>query len=154
LLLCLETELSLSLRGKNKNDYICSEKIFNIIISLANNDLLIHNIVEGILNTKGKEIVVLDLRKIGYAFCDSFIICHADSNTQVSAIADSVEKKVKDELNLSVHHREGLQNSIWILLDFNDTLVHIFQKDYREYYKLEALWGDARITEIQESFNY
>jgi ribosome-associated protein len=121
---------------------------------LANNDLLAHTIVEGILNIKGEEIVVLDLRKIGHAFCDNFIICHADSTTQVNAIADSIEKKLKDELNIKVHHREGMQNSIWILLDFNDVLVHIFQKEYRGYYKLEELWGDAGITKIEESYNF
>ena len=61
---------------------------------------------------------------------------------------------MKDELNLKVHHREGMQNSVWILLDYNDVLVHIFQKEYRSYYKLEELWGDAKITRIEESFNF
>jgi ribosome-associated protein len=121
---------------------------------LANNELLIHTIVEGILTKKGEEIVVLDLEKIGHAFCDSFIICHADSTTQVSAVADSVEKKVSEELHVKVHHREGMQNSIWILLDFNEVLVHIFQKEFRDYYKLEQLWGDAVITKVEESFNF
>jgi ribosome-associated protein len=121
---------------------------------LTNNDLLANNIVEGILDKKGEDILVLDLKKIGHAFCDKFIICHAGSNTQVSAIADSVEKKVKDVLNTTVHHREGMANSIWILLDFNEILVHIFQTEYRRYYKLEELWGDAKITRIEESFNF
>lgn len=129
-------------------------KTQNNFISLTNNDLLIPNIVEGILEKKGEEIVVLDLKKIGHAFCDNFVICNADSTTQVSAIADSIEKKVKDELNIKVHHREGMDNSIWILLDFNEVLVHVFQTEYRSYYKLEALWGDAKITRIEESFNF
>lgn len=123
-------------------------------ISLTENNLLIDNIVEGILEKKGKEIVLLDLRKIGYAFCDNFVICHADSNTQVSAIADSIEKKLKDELNLRPHHREGIENSVWVLLDFSDVLVHIFLKEYREYYQLENLWGDALGSRVEESFNY
>jgi ribosome-associated protein len=121
---------------------------------LTDNKLLIDNIVEGILEKKGKDVVLLDLKKVGFAFCDNFIICHADSNTQVSAIADSIEKKVKEELNLKPHHREGIENSIWILLDFTNVLVHIFQKEYREYYRLEELWGDALISRIEESFNY
>ncbi|MBN2486925.1 MAG: ribosome silencing factor [Bacteroidales bacterium] len=121
---------------------------------MTNNNLLISNIVEGILEKKGKEILVLDLKKIGHAFCDNFIICHADSNTQVSAIADSIEKKVKEGLNIKVHHREGVSNSIWVLLDYNDVLVHIFQTEFREYYKLESLWGDAQITKIEESYNF
>lgn len=121
---------------------------------MTDTKLLVDNIVEGILEKKGKGILVLDLQKIGYAFCDNFIICHADSNTQVSGIADSIEKRIKEELNISVHHREGIDNSIWVLLDFEDVLVHIFQKEYREYYKLEALWGDAQISKIEESFNF
>jgi ribosome-associated protein len=121
---------------------------------LTDNKLLINNIIEGALEKKGREIVILNLEKVGYAFCDDFIICHADSNTQVSAIADSIEKKVKEELNIIVHHREGVQNSIWILLDYTDVLVHIFQKEFREYYRLEELWGDAAVTKIEESFTY
>ncbi len=121
---------------------------------MTDTNLLVDTIVEGILEKKGKEIVILDLKKIGYAFCDDFIICHADSNTQVSGIADSIEKKVKEELNIRVHHREGIENSIWVLMDFNDVLVHIFQKEFREYYKLEELWGDAQISKIEESYNF
>lgn len=121
---------------------------------MTDNNLLIDNIVEGILEKKGKDVVLLDLTKVGFAFCDNFIICHADSNTQVSAIADSIEKKVKDELNVKPHHREGIDNSIWILLDYADILIHIFQKEYREYYRLEELWGDALISRVEESFNY
>lgn len=120
---------------------------------MANNDLLIENIVEGILDKKGEEVLILDLDKVENAFCSQFIICHALSNTQVNAIADSIEKKVKDETNIRVHHREGMANSVWILLDYMDVLVHIFQKDYRNYYKLEELWGDARVKKIEESFN-
>jgi ribosome-associated protein len=120
---------------------------------LENNSLLVDTIVEGILEKKGQNIVCLNLDNVENAFCSEFIICHADSNTQVNAIADSVEKKVKDDLKLRVHHREGLDNAIWVLLDFNDVLIHIFQTEYREYYKLEELWGDAQINRIEESFN-
>jgi len=121
---------------------------------LASNDLLTQNIIEGILEKKGEEIVLLNLEKIDNSFCDYFIICHAESNTQVDAITDSVRKKVKEELNINVHHTEGIGNSVWILLDYNNVLVHIFQKQYRQLYKLEELWGDADITKIEESFNY
>jgi ribosome-associated protein len=121
---------------------------------LSNSNILVNNILDGILDTKGEEIIVLNLEKVENAFCSIFIICHANSNTQVSAIADSIEKKVKDELKTKVHHREGLENSVWILLDYSDVLVHIFQKEYREHYKLEELWGDAQQTRIEESFNF
>lgn len=120
---------------------------------MANNDLLVNNIIEGILDKKGEHIVVLNLSKVGNAFCDNFIICQADSSIQVGAIADSIEKKVHEELKVRVHHREGVDNSIWVLLDYVDVLVHIFQREYREYYKLEELWGDAQQTRIEESFN-
>lgn len=121
---------------------------------MADNNLLINNILDAILDKKGENIVVLNLEKLENAFCNNFIICHAESNTQVCAIADSIEKKLKEEVDLKVHHREGMDNSIWILLDYLDVIVHVFQKEYREYYKLEELWGDAQLTKIEESFNF
>jgi ribosome-associated protein len=121
---------------------------------LDSNKLLKNNIVEGILDKKGENIIILNLEKVENAFCNDFIICQADSNTQVQAIADSVEKKVFESLQIKVHHREGQNNAIWILLDYNDVLVHIFRSEYRNYYKLEELWGDASITRIEESFNF
>jgi len=120
---------------------------------LAKKNLLLHNIVEGILEKKGREIIDIDLTKINCSICDHFIICHADSNIQVSAIADSIEKKVQENLKQKVGHREGLENAMWVLLDFNDIVVHVFQKEVRKYYKLEELWGDARISRVEESFN-
>ena len=120
---------------------------------MLNNDLLLNNIIEGILEKKGQGIVDLDLTKVHNAVCDHFIICDAKSNTQVNAIADSVEKKVKETLNQRVGHREGLENALWVLLDYYSIVVHVFQSDIRDYYKLEELWGDARITHINDSFN-
>ena len=93
------------------------------------------------------------ITKINAAVCDHFIICHADSNIQVNAIADSVQKRVKEQLNIKIGHREGMENAMWVLLDYYDIVVHIFQKEIREYYKLEELWGDAEISRIEESFN-
>ena len=120
---------------------------------MKDNNLLIYNIFEGILEKKGREIVNLDLEKVQHAICNNFIICHADSNTQVISIADNVEKKVKDSLNIRVNHREGLKNAQWIILDYSDIIVHVFQKEYRDYYNLEELWGDAIKFRIEESFN-
>jgi ribosome-associated protein len=119
---------------------------------LAKKNLLLKNIIEGILEKKGKEIVDLDLSKINSSICDHFIICHADSNTQVTAIADSIEKRVRDSLKEKVGHREGLENAMWVLLDYHDIVVHIFQKEVRGYYQLEELWGDAKISKIEESY--
>ena len=117
---------------------------------MANKNLLLNNIVEGIMEKKGHQIVDLDLRKVHNAICDHFIICHAESNTQVSAIADSIEKKVEENLNQHVGHREGLENAMWVLLDYYDIIVHVFQKEYRDYYRLEELWGDAHIKRYKE----
>ena len=102
------------------------------------------------MEKKGHEVVDLDLSKIDTAICDHFVICHGDSNTQVSAIADSVEKRVKDKLDQNANHREGTENAMWVLIDFDDIIVHIFQKQYRDYYKLEELWGDAQLNKFEE----
>lgn len=102
------------------------------------------------MEKKGHDIVDLDLTKVHNAICDHFIICHADSNTQVNAIADSVEKKVKDNLKQIAYHREGMENAMWVLIDYNDIIVHVFQKQFRDYYSLEELWGDARLLKIED----
>ncbi len=105
-------------------------------------------VIEGIQKKKGHDIVVLDLEKIEIAVCRYFVICHGDSNTQVSAIAESVEEVVKKELQEHVWHREGYRNAQWILLDYGDVVVHVFEKPYREFYDLEGLWADAAREDI------
>ena len=82
--------------------------------------------------------------------CDNFIVCHGDSTTQVSAIAESVEDKVKELTGIRITHREGIENAQWILLDYGSVVVHVFVKEARDYYKLEDLWGDADITIIKD----
>ena len=109
---------------------------------------LLKTITDSILDKIGKEISIIDLSSINYAFCDYFIVCHGDSNTQVSAIAESIGRKTKEEHNTPPGHVEGLQNAQWILMDYGSVVVHIFQKEYRDYYKLEDLWGDAQISII------
>lgn len=111
---------------------------------------LANTIIKGIQEKKGKNIVTLDITKLDQSIADNFIICHGDSNTQVDAIANSVEEFVKKEFNEKPIHKEGYQNSQWILLDYGEILVHIFQKEYRDFYNLEDLWADAKIKEIQE----
>jgi ribosome-associated protein len=111
---------------------------------------LVKTIIEGILEKKGKQVTIIDLSTINYAFCDFFIICHGDSNTQISAIAESVGDKVKEKLKVKYGHIEGIQNAQWVLIDYSSVIVHIFQKEYRDYYKLEDLWGDAQITKIED----
>ena len=111
---------------------------------------LIDAIVEGIQRKKGIDIVKIDLTKINHTECKYFIICHGNSNTQVDAISHSVEDTVIELLNEKVWHTDGYQNSIWVLLDYADIMVHVFQKEARKLYDLENLWADAHVEYIKE----
>lgn len=106
--------------------------------------------MEGILDKKGKNVVQLDLRKLGDAPADFFIICEGDSNTHVKAISDNVYKKVKDDLEIAPVHTEGSSNAHWVLIDYFNTIVHVFYPEARQFYELEQLWSDADITEYGE----
>ncbi len=107
-------------------------------------------IIEGIRDKKGKNIVQLDLRNLGDAPADFFIICEGDSNTHIRAISDSVYKRVKEGLHTTPSHIEGTFNARWILMDYFNTIVHVFYPETRHFYDLEQLWGDAHITEFSE----
>ena len=115
-------------------------------------DQLIATIINGIEDVKGKEITILDLRDIENTVCDYFIICEGTSNTQVSAIVNSIQKKVSKELKDNPWHTEGLDNAEWVLIDYVNVVVHVFQKHVREYYDIESLWGDAKTTVIETSY--
>jgi ribosome-associated protein len=108
--------------------------------------------VEGILKKKGKNPVSLDLSELENSVCKYFVICHGDSNTQVEALADSVIETVREETGEKVWHKEGLDNATWVLLDYADVVVHIFQDEYRGLFKLEELWADAKITEYKDDY--
>ena len=101
--------------------------------------------VFGIQEKKGNDIIRLDLRNIHSSVADYFVICHADSATQVKAIANSVEEEIYKVRNIDPVRKEGLENGEWVLLDYFDVVVHIFRTDKREYYGVEDLWGDAEI---------
>lgn len=113
-------------------------------------EILNHTIIEGIRDKKGKKIIQLDMRNIGEAPADFFIICEGDSNTHIKAITDSIYKKVKDDLSATPTHTEGSGNSRWILMDYFNTVVHVFYPETREFYELEHLWSDAEVTEFGE----
>ena len=115
-------------------------------------DQLISAIISGIEDVKGKEINILDLRDIENTVCDYFIICEGTSNTQVNAIVNSIQKKVSKELKDHPWHVEGEDNAEWVLIDYVNIAVHVFQKHIREYYDIEGLWGDAKSTVIQTSY--
>lgn len=112
---------------------------------LLNKELqLIDAIVEGVRRKKGEEIINLDLSKIEGAECNHFIVCHGNSNTQVEAIARSVEETVEELTGEDVWHTDGYRNAQWILLDYSSVMVHVFQKDIRSRYNIESLWADAK----------
>lgn len=110
---------------------------------------LIGTIVSAIEDKKGKNIVSLDLSGFDGAICSAFVVCNADSTTQVAAIADGIEEKVQQELGEKVWRVEGQQTSVWIAMDYVDVVVHIFQTDLREFYRLEELWADAPLTRYE-----
>ena len=109
-------------------------------------DKLIETIVGAIEDKKGKNIVSLDLSGFDGAICSAFVVCNADSTTQVAAIADGIEEKVQQTLGEKVWRVEGQQSALWIAMDYVDVVVHIFQTELREFYKLEELWADAPMT--------
>jgi ribosome-associated protein len=108
-------------------------------------------IVHGIQEKKGNDIVRLDLRNIHSSVADYFVVCHAESSTQVKAIANSVEEEVFKALGIDPYRKEGLQNAEWILLDYFDVVVHIFKTEKREFYGIEDLWGDAEMKYYQSA---
>ncbi|MBV2195550.1 MULTISPECIES: ribosome silencing factor [Flavobacterium] len=118
----------------------------------TNNDDLLALIIKGIEDVKGNDINILDLREIENTVCDYFVICNGNSNTQVNAIVGSVQKVVSKELKEKPWHVEGEQNGEWVLMDYVSIVVHVFQKHIREYYNIESLWGDAKITTIDTNY--
>jgi len=111
---------------------------------------LVDTIVEALKELKAVDIVSVDLKKVSGAVCQYFVICNGTSNTHVSALAEKVEDATFENLNEKVWKKEGYRNAQWILLDYADVVVHIFQQEYRDYYKLEQLWADAKITRIPD----
>lgn len=103
------------------------------------------------LTKKAYDIVLLDLRKLG-AVADFFVVCSADSDTQVKAIADAIRDGAKS-MNVMLWHTEGMRALRWVLLDFVDVVVHIFHREARSFYRIEKLWSDAAATEVQETVN-
>lgn len=119
-----------------KKELIDSEKLSEII-------------VEGMKERKAQDIIVLDLREVKNAIADFFVICSGTSETQIDAISDSVEEFAYKSARQEVWHKEGSENKEWILLDFVDVVANVFKKSTREFYSLEQLWGDAKLTEVE-----
>jgi len=120
----------------------------NKSVNLPVKNPLINEIVTGIEDKKGHETVVIDLSPFDNVIADYFIITDATSNTQVKAISDNVQERLRNNLKRKPYGVEGEENAEWILLDYGDVIVHIFQRPTREYYDLEGLWGDAEVMRI------
>jgi ribosome-associated protein len=108
-------------------------------------------VVQGMLEKKAQNIVVLDLRQVKNAVADFFIICTGTSDTQVDSITDSIEQEVIKQTGEHPRGREGKLNKEWILLDYVDVVAHVFKAERRAFYALEELWGDAKIQTIGDS---
>ncbi|MEN8788983.1 MAG: ribosome silencing factor [Flavobacteriaceae bacterium] len=119
----------------------------------ASADELITLILHGIEEVKGLDTNLLDLREIENTVCDYFIICSGTSNTHVNAIVNSIQKTVREAIQDKPWHVEGSENAEWVLLDYINVVVHVFQKQTREFYDIEGLWGDAKVTMFENSYN-
>lgn len=110
---------------------------------------LVQHAINGIEEKKGSEIACLNLKKISNSPCDYFIICEGNSRTHVQAIAGSIEEYVKKETGSRPWHIEGLQNAEWVLMDYVDVVVHIFQPHFRQHFGLEDMWADALVKDLK-----
>jgi ribosome-associated protein len=113
-------------------------------------EVLVESVVKGIFEKKGQNVLKVDLRELENRITDYFIICHGSSKTQVDSISYSVEDIVRKEAGEKPMHVEGLENCFWVLLDYGDVVVHIFQEEYRNFYSLESLWADAHIDMLED----
>jgi len=114
---------------------------------LTRNSKLFKTIINAISNKKGENIISLDLRKVQEAVADFFIICEATSNVQIKAIADAVEDEVKKKCVEQPYRHEGYQALQWVLIDYVNIVVHIFNPETRKFYKLEEMWNDADLMQ-------
>ena len=113
-------------------------------------EVLLRSIEKGVFEKKGQNVLKIDLRKLDIRITDYFVICHAASTTQVSAICDSVEDTVRKDTGEKPLHIEGLDNCFWVLLDYGSVIVHVFLEEYRNFYSLESLWSDATIEKLED----
>lgn len=120
----------------------------NNIFIMNNTELNV--IADAMMEKKGQNVVALDLRPVGTAISDYFIVCNAGSNPNVLAIADNIEDRMREKCGRRVLRSQGQENANWVILDYGDIVVHIFQTEYREFYRLEDLWADAEKYEFQD----
>ena len=115
-------------------------------------DVLVQKVEKGIQERKGKRIAVINMTQLENIACSYFVVCEGDSTTHVNAVADSVIDYVWEHASDKPLNKDGFKNSEWIAVDYGDIMVHVFQKEPRDYYKLEALWADAEIDWIEDIY--
>lgn len=115
---------------KKQNDNLSSETLVSAVI-------------ESMHELKANNVVSLCLTKQDTAICDYFVICDAQTDRQVESIAGNIQKNLSKDLKVKVLHAEGYENAHWVLLDYGDIVVHVFQSEHRDFYRLEDLWADA-----------
>lgn len=125
-----------------------AKKAAKKVVKKTEEEILLEAVINGLQDKKAEGIKKLDLRKLDNRVTDYYFVCHATSLTQVTAIADAVQFIVKKEANELPYRTEGYQNSEWIIIDYSNIVVHVFQEEMREFYDIEGLWADADITEI------
>lgn len=116
----------------------------------VDSDKLIEVIGEALLDRKAEDITVLDVHELT-TLADKFVICHANTDVQIKAIADNVNKETKEQLNEKAWKEEGRETRRWVILDYVNVVVHIFKKELREYYALERMWNDAPVRKIEDN---
>jgi ribosome-associated protein len=116
----------------------------------VDSDKLIEVIGEALLDRKAEDITVLDVHELT-TLADKFVICHANTDVQIKAIADNVNKETQEKLNEKAWKEEGRETRRWVILDYVNVVVHIFKKELREYYALERMWNDAPVKKIEDT---
>lgn len=115
----------------------------------ADSQKLVEVITEALLEKQAEEISLLDIHQLT-TLTDTFIVCHATTGVQVKAIANSVIKSTREQLDEKPWQKEGFETQRWVILDYVNVVVHIFKKELREHYALERIWSDATITKIED----
>lgn len=115
-------------------------------------EIIVQSIVEGMQELKGKRIAVVDLSELADAPCQYFVICQGDSNIQVGALERSVREYVREHQGVKPFAVDGLDNAQWVAMDYGHIIVHIFMRELRDFYDIEHLWEDGKITEIPDEY--
>lgn len=119
-------------------------------IEMQNTEEIVNKVIETLEDNKAHGIVKIDLRRIENCFCSFFVICHGTSGTHIAGLTDAVEEKVKEDLHETPLHAEGMHASRWTVLDYGDVVVHVFDKELRDFYQLEDFWGDGIVETIND----